>query len=49
MQDAGNDDDDYMDMGDNQKGRITEWLKEKKTIAFIRNSFGKFLRHFKDD
>jgi len=49
MQEAGNEEEDYMDMGDNQKGRISEWLKEKKTINFIRNSFGKFLRHFKDE
>jgi len=32
-----------------QKGWISDWLREKKTIQFIRTSFNKFLRHFKDD
>lgn len=38
----------YLDM-EEQKGWIADWLREKKTIAFIRNSFNKFLWHFKDD
>jgi DNA replicative helicase MCM subunit Mcm2 (Cdc46/Mcm family) len=37
-----------MDM-EEQKGKISDWLREKKTIQFIRTSFNKFLRHFKDD
>ena len=28
---------------------INEWLKEKRTIQFVRNAFGKFLRNFKDE
>jgi len=28
---------------------INEWLKEKRTIQFVRNAFGRFLRNFKDD
>jgi len=30
-------------------GKVSQWIKEKKTIQFIKQSFGKFLRHFKDE
>lgn len=31
------------------KGKLTDWIQEKKTVVFIRHSFSKFLRHFKDE
>ena len=31
------------------KGDLKEWLKEPKTIQFIRNAFNKFLRNYKDN
>ena len=51
----GNDDlgeeDQGEDMMEEMRGGsdINEWLKEKRTIQFVRNSFGRFLRNFKDD
>ena len=37
-----------LDMED-QKGDIKEWLKEPKTIQFIRNAFNKFLRNYREN
>ena len=41
------DDDRFIDM-EEQKGELKDWLKEPKTITFIRNAFNKFLRHFRE-
>ncbi len=42
-------DEDLGNMEETLTGKISNWITEKKTINFIRNSFGKFLRHFKDE
>jgi hypothetical protein len=38
----------YLDL-EEAKGNISEWLKQPRTVKFIRHQFGSFLRNFKDD
>ena len=38
----------YLDMED-PKGKISEWLRQPRTIKFVRRHFSNFLRHFKDE
>lgn len=40
---------DFYNMEEALTGKVSQWIKEKKTIQFIKQSFGKFLRHFKDE
>ena len=46
--DDSSEDEGLYDMED-AKGKISDWIRERKTVQFIRASFNKFLRHFKDD
>ncbi len=49
QQEMREEDEDLGNMEETLTGKISNWITEKKTINFIRNSFGKFLRHFKDE
>lgn len=42
------DDAKYLDL-EEDKGNITEWIKQARTVKFIRHQFASFLRNFKDD
>ena len=48
-----NDDDDLEDERylNNQEaqGKLAEWIKEPRTIRYIRRTFKNFLKKFKDD
>ncbi|CAI2383595.1 unnamed protein product [Moneuplotes crassus] len=41
-------DEQYLDY-EETKGSIHEWLKQPKTVKFVRNQFSHFLRSFKDE